>query len=196
MLRSLVLWFALAGMSHGMSVWFTGADDVICSQIVLPVGGVGEVHAWVSGVCTDLLMDYGLFSGPALITEVLSLVPNAYVPVVDATYAWGFGAPNITDGPAVHFATILLDPGLYGVTLTYSMPIRSAPDGVALLSEPELFTWQQAGDMNADGHVNGLDVRPFVDAVITGSEQHMDEPAACVLLAIGFALWPLRVRIT
>jgi len=78
-LRNLTLLLTLmASAASGMEVWFTGPDDVICDQIVFPVGGVGEVHAWVSGVCTDLLMDYGVFSGPAMIVGVDMLVPDAY----------------------------------------------------------------------------------------------------------------------
>jgi len=100
-----------------------------------------------------------------------------------------FGAQNITVGPAVHFATIRFDPGLYGLTYTYSMPMESEPGGVALLPEPDLFTWQQPGDMNADGAVNGMDVRPFVDAVITGGDQHADEPTTLALFVIGITLW-------
>lgn len=191
-LRNLILLLTLmASAASGMEVWFTGRDDVLRDQIVFPVGGVGEVHAWVSGECTDLKMDYGLFSGPAMIIGVDMLVPDAYTPSWQWDYAV-FGARNITTGPAVHFATIRFDPGLYGLTYTYSMPMESEPGGVVLLPEPDLFTWQMPGDMNADGLVNGMDVRPFIDAVITG--EHATEPSTEILVLIGAMTWLLRSR--
>ena len=39
--------------------------------------------------------------------------------------------------------------------------------------------------MNEDQEVNGLDVDPFVAAVVGGGVQQVPEPATCALAAIG-----------
>jgi hypothetical protein len=45
--------------------------------------------------------------------------------------------------------------------------------------------YQIEGDMNEDGEINGLDVEPFVTAVVGGNLQAVPEPSTWVLLALG-----------
>ena len=47
--------------------------------------------------------------------------------------------------------------------------------------------------MNEDGAVNGLDVDPFVAAVVGGA-QAVPEPSSCLILAIGGLLLVLVAR--
>jgi hypothetical protein len=45
-----------------------------------------------------------------------------------------------------------------------------------------------AADINGDGAVNGLDVDPFVAAVVGGGTQHIPEPSTLLLAIVALGL--------
>jgi hypothetical protein len=52
--------------------------------------------------------------------------------------------------------------------------------------------FQDEADMNGDGSVNGLDVDPFVAAVVGGGIQAVPEPSTCMIVLTGLVslgLW-------
>jgi hypothetical protein len=49
-------------------------------------------------------------------------------------------------------------------------------------------TYQAEGDMNGDGEVNGLDVDPFVAAVVGGAVQQVPEPSTFLLALIALGV--------
>ena len=80
----------------------------------------------------------------------------------------------------------------------YNLPVRHGDVEAfvqAVISDPS----NPYGDMTGDGVVIGLDVAPFVDAVIAGGVQPAPEPTALTLaiwsllsVAAGFGVWRRR----